>query len=43
MKPSEKAYEKMPEVELEVDDDDDDDDDAEMESMDAKEVMDTKE
>lgn len=42
MKPSEKAYEKMPEVELEVDDDDDDDD-AEMESMDAKEVMDTKE
>ncbi|XP_023823486.2 interleukin enhancer-binding factor 2 homolog [Salvelinus sp. IW2-2015] len=42
VKPSEKAYEKMPEVELEVDDDDDDDD-AEMESMDAKEVMDTKE
>uniref|UniRef100_A0A8C7M8B1 Interleukin enhancer binding factor 2 n=1 Tax=Oncorhynchus kisutch TaxID=8019 RepID=A0A8C7M8B1_ONCKI len=41
VKPSEKAYEKMPEVELEVDDDDDDD--AEMESMDAKEVMDTKE
>uniref|UniRef100_A0A8C7LM07 DZF domain-containing protein n=1 Tax=Oncorhynchus mykiss TaxID=8022 RepID=A0A8C7LM07_ONCMY len=43
VKPSEKAYEKMPEVELEVDDDDDDDDDAEMESMDTKEVMDTKE